>query len=192
MWQEDIYKLLRDTNTSDFVLKSIHGSKVFPVHRIILSARSNVFRSMFASATDTIGEAIVEDIDNDTLEELIHFLYTGSLSGSKCDIISLCYAANKYELPSLMNLVCLKLRSMKLDVTQIANLFIASEILSNEELFVIAKDRLTESLWEKGTSVEDLIKRTVQVPMVLGKIKASREDFAKEELNRKILKATVN
>ena len=73
-----------------------------------------------------------------------------------------------------------------------ANLFIASEMLSNEDLFDIAKDRLTERLWVKGTSVEDLIKRTVEVPMVLGRIKANQKDFAKDDLAKRILKARVN
>ena len=122
--EEDLYKMKKDTDTADFVLKTLTGTKVFPVHKAVLSNRSNVFRDMFAinMAEVATGEATIEDLDEDTLEELIHFLYTGGLSGSQYDIISLCNAANKYELPSLMNLVRLNMMSAELDVNQLLSL----------------------------------------------------------------------
>ena len=92
---EDISRLRSDPDTVDFVLRTSKGSRVFPVHKAILASRSNVFRTMFVSnmVEASAGEAVIEDLDEETLEEMIHFLYTGGLSGSRYDVISLCYAA---------------------------------------------------------------------------------------------------
>merc|ERR1719510_2905925 len=67
--EEDISRMKLDTDTADFLLKTKNGSKEFPVHKTILRSRSNVFRAMFASnmAEVSAGEAIIEDLDDDTL-----------------------------------------------------------------------------------------------------------------------------
>ena len=94
---EDISRLRSDPDTADFVLRTSKGSRLFPVHKAILASRSNVFRTMFVAnmVEAAAGEAVIEDLDEETLEEMIHFLYTGGLSGSRYDIVSLCYAARK-------------------------------------------------------------------------------------------------
>ena len=168
--EEDFYKMMNDTDTTDFVLKTSSGTKVFPVHKAILSNRSNVFRAMFTSnmAEDASGEAIIEDLDEETLEELIHFLYTGDLSGSQYDILSLCNAANKYELASLMNLVRLNLMTTELDVGQLADLFIASEMFSQEGLFEVAREKLAEG--EGGIEAKDVLEKIKDRPELTNKI----------------------
>ena len=168
--EEDLYKMKNDTDTTDFVLKTSSGTKVFPVHKAILSNRSNVFRAMFTSnmAEDASGEAIIEDLDEETLEELIHFLYTGDLSGSQYDILSLCNAANKYELASLMNLVRLNLMTTELDVGQLADLFIASEMFSQEGLFEVAREKLAEG--EGGIEAKDVLEKIKDRPELTNKI----------------------
>ena len=171
--EEDFYKMKNDTDTTDFVLKTSSGTKVFPVHKAILSNRSNVFRAMFTSnmAEDASGEAIIEDLDEETLEELIHFLYTGGLSEYDIrtyDILSLCNAANKYELASLMNLVRLNLMTTELDVGQLADLFIASEMFSQEGLFEVAREKLAEG--EGGIEAKDVLEKIKDRPELTNKI----------------------
>ena len=180
---EDIFKMKTDTDTADFVLKTSNGTKVFPVHKAILTSRSKVFRAMFTSnmADVSAGETIIQDLDEDTLEELIHFLYSGGLSGSQYDIISLCYAANKYELASLMELVRLHLMSAELDVSKLAEVFIASDMFNQEGLFEVAQDKLTEWMWEETMSGKDVLEKGVMVKEVLEKIKN------RPELTNKIL-----
>ena len=179
----DISRMKTDTETADFVLKTKNGSRKFPVHKTILTCRSKVFRAMFSSnmAEVSTGEAIIEDIEEDTLEELIHFLYTGGLSGSQYNIVSLCNAAEKYELPSLMDLVRFNMMSAELNVNQLADLFIASDMFSQEEMFQIAKEKLTEGMWEKGIRVKDVMEKGMKVNAVLEKIKD------RPELTNKIL-----
>ena len=179
----DISRMKTDTETADFVLKTKNGTRKFPVHKTILTCRSKVFRAMFSSnmAEVSTGEAIIEDIEEDTLEELIHFLYTGGLSGSQYNIVSLCNAAEKYELPSLMDLVRFNMMSAELNVNQLADLFIASDMFSQEEMFQIAKEKLTEGMWEKGIRVKDVMEKGMKVNAVLEKIKD------RPELTNKIL-----
>ena len=179
----DISRMKTDTETADFVLKTKNGTRKFPVHKTILTCRSKVFRAMFSSnmAEVSTGEAIIEDIEEDTLEELIHFFYTGGLSGSQYNIVSLCNAAEKYELPSLMDLVRFNMMSAELNVNQLADLFIASDMFSQEEMFQIAKEKLTEGMWEKGMRVKDVMEKGMKVNAVLEKIKD------RPELTNKIL-----
>ena len=104
--------------------------------------------AMFLSnlAEVNTGQAIIEDLDDETLGEMIHFLYTGGLSGARYDIVSLCYAARKYELASLMSLIRLNMDSVVLDPKQLADLFIASDMFSQEPLFEVAVEKLKEGM----------------------------------------------
>ena len=167
---EDISRLMKDPDTADFVLRTKEGSKIFPVHKAILASRSTVFRAMFTTNMFIIevstGQAIIEDLDEGTLEEMIHFLYTGGLSGSQYDIVSLCYAANKYELDSLMNLIRLNMNSTDLDAKQLADLFIASDMFSRESLFGVAVEKLKEGMG----MLEEVLEKMKDRPELIIKI----------------------
>ena len=135
---EDLTKLLDDPETSDCTLKC--GSKCFKVHKTILSARSNVFRAMFLSGMkETVGgEVVITDVEEKALEEVLYYLYTGKLSGKEFGVKSLCYAADKYELGSLMDMICEKIRTVKLEAGELADVFISSEMFNKEEMYEIA------------------------------------------------------
>ena len=107
---EDFSKLLYDQDTTDFTLKT--KTKNFRIHKLIFGARSCVFQAMFQTnmAEAQAGEATIEDLDDDTMEEMIHFIYTGKLSRKQFDKLSLLYAAKKYQLDSLKTLVIFELR----------------------------------------------------------------------------------
>ena len=139
---EDMTKLLDDPETSDFTLKC--GSKSFKVHKTILVARSDVFRAMFLSGMKEAieGEAVITDVDDKTLEEVLYYLYTGKLSGKEFVVKSLCYAAAKYELGSLMDMICDRIRTVKLEAGELADVFISSEMFNKEELYKIGVEKL--------------------------------------------------
>ena len=142
---EDMAKLLEDPETSDFTLKC--GSKSFKVHKAILGARSKVFRAMFLSGMKEAvdGEAVITDIDEKTLEEILNYLYSGKLSGKDFAVKSLCYAAKKYELDHLMDLICERIRAVKLEAGELADVFISAEMFSKREMFDIAMEKLKEN-----------------------------------------------
>ena len=127
-----------------------------------------MFRAMFVAnmAEVSTGQAVIEDLDEETLEEMIHFLYTGSLSGSQYDIVSLCYAARKYELASLMTLVRLNMNSVELDAKQLADLFIASDMFSQEPLFEVAVEKLKEGMG----MLEEVLEKMKDRPELIIKI----------------------
>ena len=139
---EDMTNLLEDPETADFTLKC--GSKSFKVHKAILGARSKVFRAMFLSGMKEAvdGEAVITDVEEKTLEEILHYLYTGKLSGQEIAVKSLCYAAKKYELDHLMDLICERIRAAKLEAGELADVFISAEMFYKREMFDIAMEKL--------------------------------------------------
>ena len=141
---EDMTKLKDDPETADFTLKV--NDKSFKVHKAVLGARSGVFRTMFLSGLKEAveGEAVITDVDEETLEEVLHYIYTGKLSGKDFSINSLCYAAAKYQLDTLMDLIPEEIRKRKteLQAEEVAEVFISAEIFRNEKLFDVAMKKL--------------------------------------------------
>ena len=88
------------------------------------------------------GEVVIKDVDEKALEEVLYFLYTGKLSGKEFGVKSLCYAADKYELGSLMDMICEKIRTHKLEAGELADVFISSEMFNKKELYEIAINQL--------------------------------------------------
>ena len=169
---EDLSKLLNDQDTTDFTLKT--KTKNFRIHKLIFGARSCVFQAMFQSdMTEALaGETTIEDLDDDTLEEMIHFVYTGSLSGKQFDKVSLLYAARKYQLDSLLDLIVLNMKAAT-EPGEIADIFIASKLIEN--LFEIA----IEMVWDIDFKMlEDarFKEKMEDHPMLFSKIK---EKFVK-------------
>ena len=130
---EDLAKLLEDPETSDLTLKC--GSKIFKVHKAILGTRCNVFKAMFGCGMKEMveGEAVIKDVDEKSLEEVLHYLYTGKLSGKEFDLKSLINAALKYQLDPLMDLLTEKIRATQLEAEEVAEVFIAGEVFGREE-----------------------------------------------------------
>ena len=141
---EDMTKLKDDPETADFTLKV--NDKSFKVHKAVLGARSGVFRTMFlAGMKEAVeGEAVITDVDEETLQEVLHYIYTGKLSGKDFSINSLCYAAAKYQLDTLMDLIPEEIRKRKteLQAEEVAEVFISAEIFRNEKLFDVAMKKL--------------------------------------------------
>ena len=164
----DMAKILLDPKTSDFTLKC--GSRTFKVHKAILGARSAVFRAMFQSGMKEVvdGEAIIEDIDEKTLERILLYLYSGITSLVDCDILALCKAADMYQLHPLMDLITELLPGVKLKPGDIADIFIAAEMINKKKMYEFAIDQLKKNKGIlKDKQFEEKLK---QFPEVLYKI----------------------
>lgn len=82
--------------------------KIVKAHKAILAARSPVFKKMFTLKMKETKENVVEvtDIKHDTLEEMLHFIYTGSVSELfPIVVLELFEAAHKYQIECLIK-VC--------------------------------------------------------------------------------------
>ncbi|GFW29434.1 TD and POZ domain-containing protein 5 [Trichonephila clavipes] len=90
-------KLLCDTK-----LKTETGS--FPANKFILSTRSPVFKAMFTNdMKEKNGEYVmIEDLDDDTVQRMLQYIYTATVPDLKWDSAHNLYAAaDKYEILSL-------------------------------------------------------------------------------------------
>ena len=79
------------------------GEEAFGAHRSLLSARSPVFAAMFASGMKEAetGKVRIEDVDARTFQNLLKFLYTGTLGTSAIDK-ELFRMADKYQVETLI------------------------------------------------------------------------------------------
>ena len=115
----DLGNLFMSGALSD-VIVSCNG-KEFNCHKVVLAARSSVFRAMFEhNMEEKKNSAVkVEDVEGDAMEKLLHFIYTSKLDF--LDSISfelaarVLAAADKYELPRL-KVACEECLSTRLTV----------------------------------------------------------------------------
>merc|ERR1711874_587947 len=88
---------------------------------------------------------VIRDVDEKALEEVLYYLYTGKLSGKDFAVKSLCYAADKYELGSLMDLICDQIRTVKLESGELGDVFISAEMFNKKEMYDIAMKELKKN-----------------------------------------------
>ncbi|CAL1298330.1 unnamed protein product [Larinioides sclopetarius] len=102
--RNDLHCLYDDGLFSDVKLRT--DNETFAAHRLILSARSPVFKAMFSNdMKEKTKECIdVPDIDSSTVRQFLLYLYTDSLGNLQWEPASKLYiAADKYAVLSLRN-----------------------------------------------------------------------------------------
>ncbi|GBN67347.1 Speckle-type POZ protein [Araneus ventricosus] len=99
---DDFKTIYNDLFLSDIELKT--ETKSFPAHKIVLCARSSVFKAMLSSdMKEKITDCIqVDDLENDTVQQLLLFLYSDNLQNLQWEsAIKLYYAGDKYNIEKL-------------------------------------------------------------------------------------------
>ena len=153
---EDIKHLLFDASTTDVVIVAAKGmdkintvgrksvSEVkdvlegehikIPAHKFILSMRSPVFRTMFASgmAEALTNEVRIQDFDAAVVKEFLRFLYTDLCEVDK-HAEQLLAAAFKYEVPGLCAL-CQNYLGANVRVGNVVNILYLSDLYNLEHL----------------------------------------------------------
>ena len=81
------------------------------------------------------------DVDEMCLEEILYYFYTGKLPGQEFDVVSLCYATDKFQL----DLICEKLRNAKLGPAKVAEVFISAERFGKVKLYDIAMEKFKKN-----------------------------------------------
>ena len=100
--KKDIGSLLENSECSDFTLKC--GDRKFPVHKAILSVRSDFFAGMFRSDMKEVSEndSEIEGIEPDILEIVLRYIYTSELPQLPIDSLrKVCAAADRFIVQSL-------------------------------------------------------------------------------------------
>ncbi|CAL1281800.1 unnamed protein product [Larinioides sclopetarius] len=99
---DDFKALYNDQLLTDLVLKT--ATKSFSAHKNVLCARSSVFRAMLTNDMKEKNTHCikVEDLENETVQRLLLFLYSDSLEELQWEsAIQLYYAADKYAIERL-------------------------------------------------------------------------------------------
>ncbi|GFQ80568.1 TD and POZ domain-containing protein 5, partial [Trichonephila clavata] len=100
--KENLESLYEENLLCDTKLKTKTGS--FPAHKNILSARSPVFKAMFANdMKEKNSECVdIDDLDDDIIQRMLLYIYTATVQdlqwNSACNLYT---AADKYEILSL-------------------------------------------------------------------------------------------
>jgi len=119
----------------------------------MLSMGSPVFRAMFSHETEEINENPVQikDIWFETMNKLLHFLYTGTISD---DMVNeeLLMAADKYQI-SRLKAICENVITKSLDATNALNTVIATQLYGSEAFKNVCITVLAKH-WENIDKVE--------------------------------------
>uniref|UniRef100_A0A2C9LAN8 BTB domain-containing protein n=1 Tax=Biomphalaria glabrata TaxID=6526 RepID=A0A2C9LAN8_BIOGL len=86
-----------DDNISDAVIQV--GNRSWPVHKYIISLRSDYFRNVVTTGHNLKGEKLVLKVDNispEIMKQLIYFIYTDS-----CDYLQLGHKISHHQSPAL-------------------------------------------------------------------------------------------
>ena len=106
-------KIMKDSSTADLKITcgEKNNKKVFDVHKSFFCARSPVFRA--AVENDMLEartmEIYIEEVDEKTVQEMIHYIYTGEFTGKDLNVQSVAWVADKYDLPGMMDLLCFRM-----------------------------------------------------------------------------------
>ena len=89
------------------------------------------------------GEMYIPDMDEKTLDTLIKYVYTDQLEMAEDqDLKTMIHAADMYDLPRLVTLVCKGMRRMDIKGKTIADLLILAHKHGKEELRELAVERI--------------------------------------------------
>lgn len=120
---------------SDFTI--VVGSKLFHVHRSVLSVRSSVFGAIFESEMQERKEnqMTIEDFSQEAVEDFLYYLYTGEVA-SEFNAMELFALASKYDVTFLRasaeKVVLANLDgSNALEVLSLGNLYQSEEMIEN-------------------------------------------------------------
>ena len=122
-------RIMKDESTADLKITcgERDNKKVFAVHKSFFCASSPVFRAAIESdmVEGRTKEIYIEEVDEKTLQKLIHYVYTGELTGPDLNIQLVAWLADKYDLPGMKELLCFRMRE-DTDNENIADMLIAA------------------------------------------------------------------
>eukprot|EP00096_Caligus_rogercresseyi_P005752 TRINITY_DN21755_c0_g1_i1.p1 TRINITY_DN21755_c0_g1~~TRINITY_DN21755_c0_g1_i1.p1 ORF type:complete len:403 (-),score=125.20 TRINITY_DN21755_c0_g1_i1:181-1389(-) len=144
--QEDLSTAFCRSELSDVTLKC--GSASFSCHRVILASRSDVFAAMFSHRNTKEARTNIvkiDDIEEDTLGALLHFVYTDKVKDLPSLASSLLSASDKYNIRRLKSL-CERHIAESVDASNAANVLILAHLHEAEMLKAAALDCICENM----------------------------------------------
>ena len=171
---EHFGKLFNDKEFSDVQIEC--AEEIFNCHINILSTRSEVFRAMFYSdmTENKTKKVAIKGIDSDVAREMLHFIYTGGVSGQflKEKPKELLAAAERYQLDVLKN-ICEDHLCANLQIKNAVEHLVFGDLHQASKLRMMAMKMIARNL-VKVVETEDyqnLVKHhptlAAQIPMAL-------------------------
>ncbi|KAI8511027.1 hypothetical protein Bbelb_119430 [Branchiostoma belcheri] len=167
--------LQKDGVLQDVVLE-VEGRR-FPCHRLVLSAASPYFRAMFTSdmAESRQETVLLQGLDADVFEEILSYIYSGTLQVSLDSVQHLYHAADLLQLDYVRDTCSSYMvrnveRSNCVDLYKFADVFSVktvmkaclqsiarnfTEIASSEEFCSLSVDQLTEIISHEELDVKE-------------------------------------
>jgi len=161
----DMKSLMLNTKHSDVVLKC--KSEKFHCHKAILGARSAVFSRMFDEdwKEATSGLVVIEDVEPNTVELMVEYIYTGNVTKQVEDLSKLVYIGDKYELKGLVEF-CLQKFDCDQDDYQLVEMLILADKHSLDKFKNLAMKRIIMDK-DKFISDEDFLLKIEKHPKLL-------------------------
>ncbi|XP_055950968.1 speckle-type POZ protein-like [Argiope bruennichi] len=150
--QADLKSIL-DTGTLFDVSLQI-DTEFIQAHKIILSARSPVFNSVFTKhRKENNNIVVIEDLDVDTLRKLLLYMYTDTIFDDHWENIKkLYFAANKYEIPSLKK-KCVSILKTNLSISNVCEAACLADLHQDDDVKTATIDFIFEHDFEVFASV---------------------------------------
>ncbi|KAF8777721.1 TD and POZ domain-containing protein 5 [Argiope bruennichi] len=151
---DDLIAVYNNQFLTDVELKT--KTKSFFAHKIMLCARSSVFKVMMSNdmKEKNTGCIQIDDLDNDTVQQLLLFLYSDHLENLHWESATkLYYAADKYEIKKL-KVICSDFLEDNLSTSTAAELLVLANAHNDFNLKKVAEDFILEHEQEVFGSVE--------------------------------------
>jgi speckle-type POZ protein len=139
----DFGSLLDSEYLSDFVIK-VQGRE-FKVHKVVLGARSKVLERMFVGRMkeNLTNVLTIDNFDEETVVEIIHYMYTGKVRRLRELAQDLFRAAHLYEIRGLKER-CEEHLCGNLRVEDVAQLLVLADLMEASRLKKATQDFISE------------------------------------------------
>ena len=157
----------------------------FPCHKVILSSRSEVFKTMFnvkESKENQEGFIKIDDVSAETMRTFLKFLYKDELKPEEIDC-NLMIAAEKYDFKRLYN-ICSKYLEKKIDANSVMETTVTAYLVDDKHLLQKASNFIFKNrgsirrcqIWDQIKSKHPGIAAKVMDLMVFDTEKESSEN----------------
>lgn len=139
--QRELETLRRDGILCDVKVTGKSGKRGIPAHKVVLASQSAYFKAMFTSnmIECTKEEIALESIDDDVIEKIIVYCYTGEISLTPPDVEDILDAAHMFGLNRISE-KCFTYLHNNLDITNCHGIAYLAEKYSCSEMQKIAQD----------------------------------------------------
>jgi len=147
----DVKTLFLSKDHSDVIIRC--GEKLYDCHKIILTSRSPVFKTMLEAEMKEkmTGKVEIKNMDPEVLEDLLKYIYSGLAPNIDEHPHELFAAADQYQLDKLKELCELKLCS-RLDDTNCIDLLILSDLHKAQTLKTAALTFVSKNIHKIDTT----------------------------------------